>query len=322
MHAVEFKDIVAASERIRSAIQRTPVLTSSAINAQLGFEVYFKCENFQRVGAFKMRGAYNALSQFDPEARKRGVVTASSGNHAQAIACSARLLEMPAKVVMPFDAPAMKISATRGYGAEVIFYDRYTQDRDAICNEISASNGMTVIPPFDHPDVIAGQGTAAMELLEEVPDLDAICAPLGGGGLLSGTAIAAKQMQSTIRVYGCEPLAGNDGQQSFRTGEIVRIDTPKTIADGAQTQALGALTFPIIRALVDDVLAVDDVTLIRAMQCHAERMKLWVEPTGCLGLGALLSHTLNLPKNAKVGVIISGGNVDAARFSSLIQSLS
>jgi threonine dehydratase len=321
MHAVVFEDIVTAAGRIACAVKKTPVLTSSALNALTGLDLHFKCENFQRVGAFKMRGAYNALSQFDADQKRRGVVAASSGNHAQAIACSARLLQMPATIVMPADAPAIKIAATKAYGADVRFYDRYLENREEICDEIAAHSGMTIIPPFNHPHVIAGQGTAALEFMQEVPDLEVICAPLGGGGLLAGTAIAAKALQPDIRVIGCEPLAGNDGQQSFQKGEIVQIDTPKTIADGAQTQALGTLTFDIIRTLVSDVVAVDDPALIQAMQLYAERMKIWVEPTGCLGLGALLSGALQLPAGTRVGVIISGGNVDAARFSQLIQSL-
>lgn len=321
MQAVVFEDIVTAAGRIACAVKKTPVLTSSALNALTGLDLHFKCENFQRVGAFKMRGAYNALSQFDADQKRRGVVAASSGNHAQAIACSARLLQMPATIVMPADAPAIKIAATKAYGADVHFYDRYQENREEICDEIAAHSGMTIIPPFNHPHVIAGQGTAALEFMQEVPDLEVICAPLGGGGLLAGTAIAAKALQPDIRVIGCEPLAGNDGQQSFQRGEIVQIDTPKTIADGAQTQALGTLTFDIIRSLVTDVVAVDDPALIQAMQLYAERMKIWVEPTGCLGLGALLSGALQLPAGTRVGVIISGGNVDATRFSQLIQSL-
>lgn len=321
MFAVTFEAIELAALRIKPAVRKTPVMRSSTLNAMTGLDIYFKCENFQRVGAFKMRGAYNALSQFNPAARKNGVVAASSGNHAQAIACSANMLGMPAKIVMPEDAPEMKIAATRGYGAEVVFYDRYSKDRDAICEDIAAASGMTVIPPFDHPDVIAGQGTVALEFLQEIPGLEAMCTPLGGGGLLSGTAIAAKELNPSIRIFGCEPLAGNDGQQSFRKGELVRIDTPKTIADGAQTQSLGALTFPIIRACVDDIVAVDDRALVAAMRFHAERMKLWVEPTGCLGLAALLSAALVLPENTRVGVIVSGGNVGASRFSQLIQTL-
>lgn len=322
MHSVGFNDIQAAAERIKPAVHHTPVLKSAALNALTGLDIHFKCENFQRVGAFKMRGAYNALSQFDAEARKHGVATASSGNHAQAIACSAQMLGIPAKIAMPSDAPAIKVAATKGYGAEVVFYDRYTEDREAVCAEIAAASNMTIIPPFNHPHVIAGQGTVALEFLQEVPDLDVICSPLGGGGLLAGTAIAAKATKPGIRVVGCEPLAGNDGQRSFESGHIVRIETPKTIADGAQTQSLGDLTFPVIRDYVDSIVAVDDTALVEAMRFHAERMKVWVEPTGCLGLAALLSSALKLPPGTRVGVIISGGNVDAQRFSELIQRLS
>lgn len=320
MQTVQFDDVRAAAARVRDVIHHTPVMTSATLDAMTGLKVYFKCESFQRVGAFKMRGAYNALSQLDAEARAHGVVTASSGNHAQAVACSAALLGMPAKVVMPHDAPAMKVAATRGYGAEIVFYDRYTEDREAVCKDIAAASGMTVIPPFDHAHVIAGQGTVALEFLEQVPQLDAICAPLGGGGLLAGTAIAAKGVRTDLRVFGCEPLAGNDGQQSFQAGAIVRIDAPKTIADGAQTLALGEITFPIIRRYVEDIVCADDRALVSAMRFHAERMKIWVEPTGCLGLGALLSGALAFAPGTHVGIILSGGNVDAARFSQLIQS--
>lgn len=316
---VRFEDVLGAAERIRPVVHRTPVMRSNTLNRLTGLDVCFKCENFQRVGAFKMRGAYNALAQFDADARARGVVSASSGNHAQAIACSAALLGMPAKIVMPHDAPSLKVAATRGYGADIVFYDRYTESREAICADIAAENGMTVIPPFNHPHVIAGQGTAALELLAEVPDLDVLLAPLGGGGLLSGTAVAAHGVRADLRVFGCEPLAGNDGQQSFRSGRIVHIPTPQTIADGAQTQALGDLTFALIRAHVEDIVTVADSDLVAAMRFHAERMKLWVEPTGCLGLAALLSGALSLPKHTRVGVVISGGNIDVERFSALIQ---
>ncbi|OZA96336.1 MAG: serine dehydratase, partial [Polaromonas sp. 39-63-203] len=271
-----FDDVTAAASRLAGHAHRTPVLQSRTVNDTLQASVFFKCENFQRMGAFKFRGAFNALSRFDAAQRKAGVVTFSSGNHAQAVALSARLLGMPAVILMPLDAPSAKMQATRGYGAEVVTYDRFTQDREALTREIAAARGMTLIPPYDHPDVIAGQGTAANHLF--------VC--LGGGGLLSGSALAARALSPGCKVYGVEPEAGNDGQQSFRSGRIVNIATPKTIADGAQTQHLGAYTFGIIRRDVDDVLTVTDAQLVTAMRFFAERMKMIVEPTGCLGFAA------------------------------------
>jgi threonine dehydratase len=247
-----------------------------------GAEIFFKCENLQRMGAFKFRGGYNALAQFTPEQRAKGVVTFSSGNHAQAVALAAKLLKIRAVIVMPKDAPAPKVAATKGYGAEVIFYDRYTEDRLAIGNKLAAEQRLTLIPPYDHPHVMAGQGTAAKELLEETGELDVILTPLGGGGLLSGCAVATKALCPDITVFGVESEAGNDGQQSFKSGKIVCIDTPKTIADGAQTQFLGDLTFPVIREQVADILTATDAELVEAMRFFAERMKMVVKPTGCL----------------------------------------
>ncbi|MCO8648943.1 threo-3-hydroxy-L-aspartate ammonia-lyase, partial [Burkholderia multivorans] len=238
-----FDDVAAAAARIAGHARRTPVMTSRTVDDALGAQVFFKCENLQRMGAFKFRGAFNALSRFDAEQRRRGVVAFSSGNHAQAIALSARMLGIPATIVMPQDAPAAKIAATRGYGGTVVTYDRYTEDREQIGRELAERDGLTLIPPYDHPDVIAGQGTAAMELFDEVGPLDAVFTPLGGGGLLSGTALATRALSPDARLYGVEPKAGNDGQQSFRSGAIVHIDTPRTIADGAQTQHLGNITF-------------------------------------------------------------------------------
>src|SRR5664280_1606751 len=281
-----FADVAKAAERIAPAAHRTPVLTSRTADEETGARLFFKCENFQRMGAFKFRGAYNALASFDAAQRRAGVVAFSSGNHAQAIALAARLLGMPATIVMPHDAPASKVAATRGYGGEIVVYDRYAEDREAIGRRLAEERGLTLIPPYDHPDVIAGQGTAAKELIEEVGPLDALFVCLGGGGLLSGSALAARALAPGCKVYGVEPEAGNDGQQAFRAGHIVRIETPKTIADGAQTQALGTITFEIIRRDVDDVFTATDAELVDCMRFFAERMKILVEPTGCLGYAA------------------------------------
>jgi threonine dehydratase len=312
-----YADVVAASERIAGVAHRTPVLTSRTANAELGAEVFFKCENLQRMGAFKFRGAYNALSKFDAAQRRAGVVAFSSGNHAQGVALSAKLLGIPATIVMPLDAPAAKIAATRGYGATVVTYDRYTEDREQIGRELAQQHGLTLIPPYDHADVIAGQGTAAKELFDEVGELDYLFAPLGGGGLLSGTALATRALSPKAKLYGVEPEAGNDGQQSFRSGAIVHIDTPKTIADGAQTQHLGHLTFPIIRRDVDDILTASDEQLRAEMRFFGARMKIVIEPTSGLGLAAARAMKEQL-QGKRVGIIISGGNIDIARYAELV----
>ncbi|PRF56038.1 threo-3-hydroxy-L-aspartate ammonia-lyase [Burkholderia multivorans] len=314
-----FDDVAAAAARIAGHAHRTPVMTSRTVDDALGAQVFFKCENLQRMGAFKFRGAFNALSRFDAEQRRRGVVAFSSGNHAQAIALSARMLGIPATIVMPQDAPAAKIAATRGYGGTVITYDRYTEDREQIGRELAERDGLTLIPPYDHPDVIAGQGTAAMELFDEVGPLDAVFTPLGGGGLLSGTALATRALSPDARLYGVEPEAGNDGQQSFRSGAIVHIDTPRTIADGAQTQHLGNITFPIIRRDVDDILTATDDELVDCMRLFAARMKIVVEPTGCLSFAGARRMKDEL-KGKRVGIVISGGNVDLGAFSALLAS--
>jgi threonine dehydratase len=311
-----YADVEDAAERIDGIAHRTPVLTSGYVNDRYGADLFFKAEHLQRMGAFKFRGALNALSRFSPAQRTGGVVAFSSGNHAQAIALAAGELGIPAVIVMPKDAPAMKIAATRGYGGEVVLYDRYTEDREAIGREIAEKRGMTLIPPYDHPDIIAGQGTAAKELIEEVGSLDALLTPLGGGGLLSGSALAARALNPGVEVYGVEPAAGDDGQRSFRSGEIVTIETPKTIADGAQTLHLGELTFPIIRRDVTDVLTATDAQLVDAMRLFASRMKQVVEPTGCLGLAGFDAVRERLA-GKRVGIIISGGNVDLARFCEL-----
>ena len=312
-----FVDVSAAAQRLAGHAHRTPVLRSRTADAELGAQLFFKCENLQRMGAFKFRGAFNALSKFDAQQRRAGVVAFSSGNHAQAIALSAQLLGMPATIVMPQDAPAAKVAATKGYGGKVVLYDRYTEDREQIGRQLAEQHGLTLIPPYDHPDVIAGQGTAALELFEETGPLDALFVCLGGGGLLSGSALTARALAPQCKVYGVEPEAGNDGQQSFRSGSIVHIDTPKTIADGAQTQHLGNYTFPLIRRDVDDIHTVSDAELVASMRFFAERMKLVVEPTGCLGFAAARKLKTQL-QGQRVGIIISGGNVDLDRFAALM----
>lgn len=312
-----FADVQAAATRLQGQAHRTPVLRSRSADDLLGAQVFFKCENLQRAGAFKFRGAFNALARLEGAQRKAGVVAFSSGNHAQAVALSAQILGMPATIVMPKDAPAIKVAATKGYGATVITYDRYTEDREAISRELAQKHGLTLIAPYDHADVIAGQGTAALELFEETGPLDALFVCLGGGGLLAGCSLAARALAPNCRVYGVEPEAGNDGQQSFRSGSIVHINTPQTIADGAQTQHLGQLTFPLIQKNVTDVLTVSDAQLVGAMHFLAERMKLLVEPTGCLGFAAAKAMAPSL-KGQRVGVILSGGNVDLDRFCALM----
>ncbi len=308
-----FADVVAAAVRIEGHAHHTPVMRSSTLDQRLGAQVFFKCENFQRMGAFKFRGAFNALSRFDAAQRQAGALAFSSGNHAQAIALSARLLHIPALILMPADAPQAKLDATRGYGAEVILFDRFKQDREVLARDVAAERGMTLIPPFDHADVIAGQGTAAKELFEETGALDYLFVCMGGGGLLSGCALSARALSPGCTVIGVEPEAGNDGQQSFRSGRIVRIATPQTIADGAQTQAVGELTFAIIRRDVQDILTATDAQLVEAMRFFAERMKLVVEPTGCLGLAGALHGGVPLA-GKRVGVVVSGGNVDVQRY--------
>ena len=320
--AIDFDDIRQAAQRLAGQAHRTPVLRSRSADAISGASLFFKCENLQRMGAFKFRGAYNALSRFTPEQRKAGAIAFSSGNHAQAVALSARLLGMPSVIVMPQDAPQAKLDATRGYqqgmaGSEVVLFDRYTEDREALCRRLADERGMTMIPPFDHPHVMAGQGTAALELIEDAGPLDALLVCVGGGGLISGCAVAARHLLPDVAVYGVEPEAGNDTQQSLQRGEIVRIDTPRTIADGAQTQASGQLTFPVIQALVKGVLTVSDAQLVETMRFFATRMKQVVEPTGCLAAAAVLEGAIDL-RGQRVGVIVSGGNVDLARFAALL----
>ena len=317
--AITHDDIAAAARRLLGHAHATPVLTSRTADQVTGAQVYFKCENFQRMGAFKFRGAYNALAQFTAEQRRGGVIAFSSGNHAQAIALSARLLGMPSVIVMPTDSPAAKLAATREYqtgqrDSEVVLFDRYTEDREAIGRKLAAERGMTLIPPYDHPHVMAGQGTAALELLAHTGPLDLLLVCVGGGGLISGSAVAAHHLSPGIKVLGVEPEAGNDTQQSLARGHIVHIETPKTIADGAQTQHSGALTFPVIQRLVKGIVTVSDAQLMRTMRFFAERMKMVVEPTGCLAAAALLEGVVQA-RGQRVGVIVSGGNVDLAAYA-------
>ena len=314
-----FADVQAAAGRLQGHAHRTPVMRSRLLDEAAGAQVFLKCENLQRMGAFKFRGAFNALSQFSPAQRVNGVVAFSSGNHAQAVALSARMLGMPAVIVMPQDAPATKIEATRGYGAEVLLYDRYTEDREAIGQRLAQERGMTLIPPFDHADVIAGQGTAALELLQDHGPLDALFVCVGGGGLIAGSALSAHALAPQCRVYGVEPEAGNDVQQSLKTGQRVQIPVPVTIADGAQTQQVGRLTFPIIQRHVHALVTVSDAQLVDSMRFMAAYLKLVVEPTGCLGLAALRAMGTQL-QGQRVGVILSGGNIDMPRFCALLSA--
>ena len=309
-----YDDVIAASERLKGVAHRTPVLTSRTMDEKLGARLFFKCENLQRIGAFKLRGAYNALAQFSPEQRKHGALAFSSGNHAQAIALAAQILDMPALIVMPEDAPASKMAATRGYGAQVVTYNRFTENREEIAAKLASERGMTLIPPYNHRDVIAGQGTAAKELLEDVPGLDYLFVCTGGGGLLSGSLLSAHALAPRCQVYGVEPEAGNDVQQSLRAGHIVKIGTPHTIADGAQTQAPGDITFALIQQYVQDIVTVSDEQLVQAMRFYAERMKIVVEPTGALSLAGALHGGVRL-SGARVGIVISGGNVDLERYA-------
>jgi threo-3-hydroxy-L-aspartate ammonia-lyase len=305
---VSYDDIARAHERIRTHAKRTPALTSTTIDALTGAKVFFKCENLQRMGAFKFRGAFNALSQLDEEKKKRGVVAFSSGNHAQAIALAGKLLDINTVIVMPHDAPKVKLEATRGYGAEVVQYGAQ-EDREAVAGRLASERKLTLIPPFDHPHIIAGQGTAAKELIEDVGLLDLLVVPCGGGGLLSGCSIAAKQLAPGIKVIGVEPAAGDDATQSFVQKRLITIAVPNTIADGARTPSLGKLTFPLVLRYVDDMMTVTDEELTRAMFFLWERMKIVVEPTGALAFAAIFTGKIPVRK-LRVGVVLSGGNVD------------
>lgn len=316
--SVTFADIKAAAERLKNVAHRTPVFTSKTLDRHLGARAFLKCENLQRMGAFKFRGAYNRLAQLSDSERANGVVAYSSGNHAQGVALAAQILAIQATIVMPADAPKAKIEATRNYGAEVVLYDRNTEDRVAIAKSIADKRGAAVVPPYDHSMIIAGQGTAALELIEEVGALDVLLVPVGGGGLLSGCAIAAVSLCPEIKIYGVEPAKGDDFRQSFHAGERIKIPVPDTIADGMQTQSPGELTFPIVKNLCTDILTVTDDQLRSAMLFAFERLKLVIEPSGAASLAAALFNKANFAKN-KIGIIISGGNIDPSVF---IESIS
>lgn len=306
---VVFADVASAAARSKGVVHRTPVMTSRTVNQRVGAEVFFKCENFQRAGAFKFRGAYNALSRLADAGERRGVLAISSGNHAQAVALAARLLDMRAVVVMPEDAPAVKLAATRDYGAQIVTYDTNLVTREALGERIAHEQGLVTVPPFDHPHVIAGQGTAALELFEDTGPLDALFVPCGGGGLISGCAIAAAELAPECRVIGIEPAAGDDATRSFRTGTLQSCHNPDTIADGARTPSLGKNTFPLVLRYVHDMATVTDAELLRAMFYLWERMKIVVEPTGALGAAGLFEGRADV-RGRRVGVILSGGNVD------------
>jgi threonine dehydratase len=316
---VDWSDLERAATRIAGVAHRTPVMTSRTADALTGATLFFKCENLQRMGAFKFRGAYNALEALSAEARARGVLAYSSGNHAQAVALAGRELGVRTTIVMPSDAPAVKLEATRGYGAEVILYDRARESREALSEKLAAERGLSLIPPFDHPEVVAGQGTSAKELFEEVGPLDALLVCCGGGGLLSGCAVAAKQLSPGCRVIGVEPAAGDDATRTFHTGTLHRVDNPDTIADGARTPCLGKVTLPLVMRHVSDMVTVTDAELLAAMFWLWERMKLVVEPTGALAFAALHAAKVALP-GARIGVLVSGGNVDLAWAGEVLRS--
>jgi threonine dehydratase len=308
-HEAMLAKLLGARERLRGVAHRTPVATSRTLDERTGACVFLKCENLQRMGAFKFRGAYNAISQLDPGVRSRGVVAFSSGNHAQAVALVSKLLGVSATIVMPRNAPFAKLAATKGYGAEVVHYDAAGESREAMAARLAGERGLTLIPPFDHPELVAGQGTAAYELIEEVGPLDALLVPLGGGGLLSGSSLAARHLSPKCRIIGVEPEAGDDGARSFRSGRLERVEHPDTIADGARTPSLSELTLGLIRRYADDVITVPDASLVQTMRFLWERMKLIVEPTGALGLAALFAGRVTLP-GKRAAAILSGGNVD------------
>ncbi|MFJ2742998.1 pyridoxal-phosphate dependent enzyme [Streptomyces sp. NPDC087440] len=313
---VTLDDVRDAAARLNGVVHRTPVLRSRTLDELVGAHVHLKCENFQRIGAFKIRGAYNAISRLSPEQLAKGVAAFSSGNHAQAVALAARELGTSAVILMPEDAPRSKVAATLGYGAEVVTYDRYAGDRIALGNTLAAERGLTLIPPYDHPHVIAGQGTAALELVEETGELGALVAPVGGGGLIAGSSTVVKGLYGNTRVVGVEPEAGDDTRQSLAAGRRVTVPVPRTIADGQAIQSPGELTFAINRQLVDEVVLVTDDQIREAMRFAFERLKIVVEPSGATGLAALLAgQVADLPE--RVGVIVSGGNVDTQRFAEL-----
>jgi threonine dehydratase len=315
--AVTFEDVAAAAERLKGVAHRTPVLTSRTLNARTGATAFLKAENFQRMGAFKFRGAYNRLAQLDADERRRGVVAFSSGNHAQGVALAAQLLGVPATIVMPADAPRSKVEATRGYGAEIVMYDRAREDRAAIAKRIAEERGATLVPPYDDPRIIAGQGTAGLELIEATGPLDALLVPTGGGGLLCGCATAARELSPGIEVWAVEPEAGDDWRRSWERGRRVEIEVPATIADGLQATSPGVLTFAIFQRLGAGVVTVGDDELRAAMRFAFERLKIVIEPSGAAALAALLGAKIPT-RDRRIGVVISGGNVDASTYAAAL----
>ncbi|HET7375897.1 MAG TPA: pyridoxal-phosphate dependent enzyme [Anaerolineae bacterium] len=317
---VNFSDIQMAATRLIGQAQRTPVVTSRTFDDLIGANVFFKCENLQRAGAFKFRGAYNTISQLGADQRSRGVVAFSSGNHAQAVALVAKLLNIPAVIVMPNDAPEIKLAATRGYGAEVMQYDRVEQKREAIAEQISTERGMALVPPFEHPHIIAGQGTVALELLTEVPDLDVLLVPIGGGGLISGCSIAAHTLRSSVRVIGIEPDTANDAYLSLQKGERVATPQSHSIADGLLPTLVGEMTFEIMRHHLEAIALVKDAEMISAVRFLLLRMKLLVEPSGAAPVAALMNDRVADVRGKKIGVVLSGGNIDPAKLADMLRA--
>jgi threonine dehydratase len=320
MNSPRFADVESAAHQIAGVAHKTPVATSRSVNDRVDAELFFKCENLQRAGAFKFRGAYNALSRLSADERRRGVVAFSSGNHAQAIALAGQLLDIPRVIVMPNDAPVVKRLATEAYGGEIVLYDREREDREAIGQRLAAERGLTVIPPYNHANIIAGAGTAALELFAEVGPLDLLLVPCGGGGLLGGSALAAHSLSPSCRIVGVEPTAGDDANRSFRSGHLQSVRNPQTVADGARTPSLGSLTFPLVLEYVTDMAVVDDAALLRTMFYLWERLKMIVEPTGALAAAAALEGRVNVT-GKRVGIILSGGNVDVSQVSAWIAQL-
>ena len=314
-----FPDVLAAHKRLAGHALRTPTLSSPAINQHLDLSLFFKCENLQRIGAFKFRGAWNAMSQLTESARQKGVVTHSSGNHAQAIALCGKLLDIPTTVVMPNNAPQLKRTATAAHGATIIDYDPVDKRREEISANLAKTHGYTLVPPFDHPHVIAGQGTAALEMLEDKDDLDLLLIPCGGGGLLSGSALSARHLAPQCRVIGVEPMMADDAARSFRSGKIERVCNPNTIADGTRTESLGQITFALIRQNVDDIVTVPEDAIKEAVRVLFRLGKLVVEPSGALGLAALLCSAV--PAHGRIGIMISGGNIDDQCMTELLSAM-
>ncbi len=311
------EDVLSAAERLHGVAHRTPVATSRILDERVGATVLLKCENLQRVGAFKFRGAYNAIRQLSDEERRAGVLAYSSGNHAQGVALAAKLLETPATIVMPADAPRTKLAATRGYGARVVEYDREQTTRREVAQRIREGTDLTLIPPFDHPHIVAGQGTAALELIEEVGELDLLLTPVGGGGLLAGSAVAARHASAGAKVVGVEPELADDAARSFATGTLQYVRNPPTIADGTRTESLGELTFALIREHVDDIVTVSEEAICDAVRFLFTHLKLVVEPSGALGVAALLTGAVEA--GGRVGVVLSGGNVDGEVMAAILR---